>query len=127
MHQFFTYPLGGWSEKGDTVLIKDVKQFSEKVIPTAYKHNNFTSFVRQLNFCKSAVLCAEYFQCCHFLTPNFFLVFLDGFRKVKSESMDHADWWEFRHPQFLRDEPHLISEIKRSVHFGKRPNAVRNH
>eukprot|EP01032_Pedospumella_encystans_P017706 gene17707-20170_t len=90
---FTTCPseIGGWSEKGDTVLIKDVKQFSEKVIPTAYKHNNFTSFVRQLNFY--------------------------GFRKVKSESMDHADWWEFRHPQFLRDEPHLISEIKRSVHF----------
>lgn len=90
---FTTCPpeIGGWSEKGDTVLIKDVKQFSEKVIPTAYKHNNFTSFVRQLNFY--------------------------GFRKVKSESMDHADWWEFRHPQFLRDEPQLISEIKRSVHF----------
>ncbi len=44
--------VGGWSEKGDTVVIKDVKAFSEKVIPTAYKHNNFSSFVRQLNFCK---------------------------------------------------------------------------
>jgi hypothetical protein len=36
------------------VVIRDVKQFSEKVIPTAYKHNNFSSFVRQLNFCKLA-------------------------------------------------------------------------
>lgn len=43
----------------------------------------------------------------------------DGFRKVKSESMEHTDWWEFRHPQFLRDEPNLLSEIKRSVHFCK--------
>lgn len=119
MHLFFTYPLGGWSEKGDTVLIKDVKQFSEKVIPTAYKHNNFTSFVRQLNFCKGSLchvvnikMCSHSVLCFSFSS--------DGFRKVKSESMDHADWWEFRHPQFLRDEPHLISEIKRSVHFGKR-------
>ena len=46
--------LGGWSEKGDTVIIRDVKQFSEKIIPTVYKHNNFSSFVRQLNFCKLA-------------------------------------------------------------------------
>eukprot|EP00600_Ochromonadales_sp_CCMP1393_P010104 CAMPEP_0174961030 /NCGR_PEP_ID=MMETSP0004_2-20121128/4020_1 /TAXON_ID=420556 /ORGANISM="Ochromonas sp., Strain CCMP1393" /LENGTH=583 /DNA_ID=CAMNT_0016209443 /DNA_START=176 /DNA_END=1927 /DNA_ORIENTATION=+ len=83
--------LGGWSEKGDTVIIKDVKKFAEKIIPTAYKHNNFSSFVRQLNFY--------------------------GFRKIKSESMEHSDWWEFRHPQFLRDQPNLLSEIKRSVHF----------
>lgn len=47
-----TYPAGGWSQKGDTVIIKDVKLFSDRVIPTAYKHNNFSSFVRQLNFCK---------------------------------------------------------------------------
>jgi len=33
--------------------------------------------------------------------------------------MEHADWWEFRHPQFLRGEPQLLSDIKRSVHFGK--------
>ena len=44
--------LGGWSMKGDTFIIKDAKKFSEKVIPTVYKHNNFSSFVRQLNFCK---------------------------------------------------------------------------
>jgi hypothetical protein len=44
---------------------------------------------------------------------------IDGFRKVKSQSLDHAEWWEFRHPQFLRDEPGLLSEIKRSVHFSK--------
>jgi len=44
--------IGGWSQKGDTVIIKDVKLFSDRVIPTAYKHNNFSSFVRQLNFCK---------------------------------------------------------------------------
>lgn len=33
--------------------------------------------------------------------------------------MEHADWWEFRHPQFLRGEPQLLSDIKRSVHFGE--------
>lgn len=42
----------GWSEKGDSMIIKDIKQFAATIIPTAYKHNNFSSFVRQLNFCK---------------------------------------------------------------------------
>lgn len=83
--------IGGWSEEGDAIIIKDMKVFSEKVIPTAYRHNNFASFVRQLNFY--------------------------GFRKVRSDSLDKAEWWIFRHPHFLRGHPNLISEIKRSVHF----------
>lgn len=83
--------IGGWSDEGDSIVIKDMKAFSEKVIPTAYRHNNFASFVRQLNFY--------------------------GFRKVRSDSLEKAEWWIFRHPHFLRGQPHLISEIKRSVHF----------
>ena len=37
---------------GDSFLVRDQKLFSEDVIPTVYKHNNFSSFVRQLNFCE---------------------------------------------------------------------------
>jgi hypothetical protein len=47
-----------------------------------------------------------------------FLV-VDGFRKIKSEAAEHALWWEFRHPHFLRDQPQLLCEIKRSVHYGQ--------
>lgn len=49
-HQY--HLLGGWSVSGETFIVKDTKNFSEKVIPTVYKHNNFSSFVRQLNFCE---------------------------------------------------------------------------
>jgi hypothetical protein len=41
-----------WSEAGDSFIIKESNRFAEEVIPTVYKHNKFTSFVRQLNFCK---------------------------------------------------------------------------
>jgi HSF-type DNA-binding len=43
---------GGWTEHGDSFIIKDAKEFQETIIPTVFKHNNFSSFVRQLNFCK---------------------------------------------------------------------------
>mmetsp|Transcript_16175 Transcript_16175/g.22282 ORF Transcript_16175/g.22282 Transcript_16175/m.22282 type:complete len:508 (-) Transcript_16175:1311-2834(-) len=86
--------IGGWSDSGDTVIIKDVKRFEEQIIPTVYKHNNFSSFVRQLNFY--------------------------GFRKVKSAEIlePHAlNWWEFRHPSFIRGQPQMLSEIKRAMHY----------
>ena len=43
--------IGGWSPVGETFLIKDPTRFAEEIIPTIYKHNKFSSFVRQLNFC----------------------------------------------------------------------------
>lgn len=47
------------------------------------------------------------------------ILVLDGFRKVKSDNLLNSSWWEFRHPQFLRGEPQLLSEIKRAVHYGE--------
>ena len=83
--------IGGWSPNGDTVLVKDVDRFASEVIPTSFKHNNFSSFVRQLNFY--------------------------GFRKIKSELSEKELWWEFRHPRFQKGKQEWLSEIKRSVHI----------
>lgn len=90
-----------WSDRGDTFFVKDPKKFADEVIPKFFKHNNFSSFVRQLNFY--------------------------GFRKVKSDCListqqDDSKWWEFRHPLFERGKPHLLSEIKRAVHYGDSSN-----
>lgn len=40
----------GWSESGESFMIKDPDLFAQHVIPQYFSHNNFSSFVRQLNF-----------------------------------------------------------------------------
>ncbi|KAK7398852.1 hypothetical protein VNO78_10026 [Psophocarpus tetragonolobus] len=38
-----------WTHAGDTFLISDITQFSVTLLPSYFKHNNFSSFIRQLN------------------------------------------------------------------------------
>jgi hypothetical protein len=74
-----------WSEDGSAFIIRDVSEFTDKVLPRYFKHNNYSSFVRQLN--------------------------MYDFHKVRVDSQENA----FLQPLFRRDCRHLLSDIKRKV------------
>lgn len=88
-----------WSENGDSFIVLDPERFGSEVIPTHFKHNKFSSFVRQLNFY--------------------------GFRKVKGKlnvvGLSEQHSWEFKHPYFQRGQPELLSEIRRSSLHNEEP------
>lgn len=37
-----------WEENGNSFKVKNITDFTEKVLPKYFKHNNFASFVRQV-------------------------------------------------------------------------------
>lgn len=86
-----------WSDDGLTFIVKNTHLFETTIIPQFFKHNKFSSFVRQLNFY--------------------------GFRKVKFSNtlrIDHkleaetAKFWRFRHDKFRKGRKDLLTEIKRT-------------
>lgn len=85
-----------WNAQGDAFHILNPEQFSREVLPRYCKHNNFSSFVRQLN--------------------------MYGFHKVPHLQEDSV--WEFKHLHFLKDHPDLLPQIRRKTGRSEDPDST---
>ena len=72
-----------WGDNGKYFVIENVHDFTEKILPKYYNHNNYSSFVRQLN--------------------------MYDFHKKKTNSEAHT----FQHNKFIKGQEELIKTINR--------------
>ena len=72
-----------WSEDGKYFTVKNLHDFTENILPKYYKHNNYSSFIRQLN--------------------------MYDFHKRKGNPNEQI----FEHKNFIKDRKDLLKLIKR--------------
>jgi hypothetical protein len=69
-----------WNDDGSTFIVWSPAEFVRDLLPKYFKHNNFSTFIRQLNTYISLI---EIFSCNNFPTlsrsPNFMYIFAHGF------------------------------------------------
>ncbi|KAK1163027.1 heat shock factor protein 3-like isoform X1 [Acipenser oxyrinchus oxyrinchus] len=83
-----------WSSKGQNFRVVDEQKFTTEILPRYFKHNNMSSFIRQLN--------------------------MYGFRKVVSVDgglikQEKDGGIEFHHPCFEQGKEDMLENIKRKV------------
>lgn len=86
-----------WTASGKSFLVANPEEFSRQILPKYFKHNNFSSFVRQLNMYGF-----------HKVPPT-------NYTNVSSVVPDATANWEFAHAHFIRGHPELLSEVKRKT------------
>ena len=86
-----------WSEDGKYFIVTNLHDFTENILPKYYKHNNYSSFIRQLN--------------------------MYDFHKRKSSPNEHI----FEHKNFIKDKKELLKLIKRKTKKENNINNINNN
>lgn len=84
-----------WNDEGTSFIVTKPEEFSKEILPKFFKHNNFASFVRQLN--------------------------MYGFHKIPHlhqgvlhpHSFMGNESWQFTNPNFRKHQPNLLVNVKR--------------
>uniref|UniRef100_A0A5S6PZH9 HSF-type DNA-binding domain-containing protein n=1 Tax=Trichuris muris TaxID=70415 RepID=A0A5S6PZH9_TRIMR len=96
-----------WSEDGSYFVITNARRFSEKVLPVYFKHNNLTSFTRQLynyGFSRISPL----------MKPDFL-------RMLGQRPHAKTEFLAFKHANFHRDHPEFLTNVRKRQ---QRPEGV---
>jgi heat shock transcription factor 1 len=80
-----------WSQTKDSILIKNDSQFAKLILPLYFRHNQMSSFIRQLN--------------------------KHGFKRIKSteekaSSCPNIQISEYSHPNFIKDKKEDWARIR---------------